>query len=80
MLVHLNTSPFRQSQSSLTGQLALRRHTDRGMDVTLLQRSEQVLRSTLDFDMACLVHKELKKQGVHLYFNQKVASVEQQLS
>lgn len=49
-----------------------------GMDVTLLQRSEQVLRSTLDFDMACLVHKELKKQGVHLYFNQKVASVEQQ--
>lgn len=49
-----------------------------GMDVTLLQRSEQVLRSTLDFDMACLVHKELKKQGVHLYFNQKITSVEQQ--
>ncbi len=49
-----------------------------GMDVTLLQRSEQVLRSTLDLDMACLVHKELKKQGVHLYFNQKITAVEQQ--
>ena len=49
-----------------------------GMDVTLLERCEQVLRSTLDFDMACLVHKELKKQGVHLYFNQEVTAVEQQ--
>ena len=49
-----------------------------GMDVTLLQRSEQVLRSTLDLDMACLVHKELKKKGVHLYFNQKITSVTQQ--
>lgn len=28
--------------------------------------------------MACLVHKELKKQGVHLYFNQEVTAVEQQ--
>lgn len=49
-----------------------------GMDVTLLERCQQVLRSTLDFDMACLVHKELKKQGVHLYFNQEVTAVEQQ--
>lgn len=49
-----------------------------GMDVTLLERCDQVLRSTLDLDMACLVHKELKKQGVHLYFNQEVTAVEQQ--
>ena len=28
--------------------------------------------------MACLMHKELKKQGVHLYFNQEVTAVEQQ--
>ncbi len=49
-----------------------------GLDVTLLQRSNQVLRSTLDYDMACLMHKELKKQGVHLYFNQEVTAVEQQ--
>ena len=49
-----------------------------GMDVTLLQRSNQVLRNTLDYDMACLIHKELKKQGVQVYFNQTVTSVEQQ--
>ena len=49
-----------------------------GLDVTLLERCDQVLRSTLDLDMACLVHKELKKQGVHLYFNQEITAVEQQ--
>ncbi len=38
-----------------------------GMDVTLLERCEQVLRSTLDFDMACLVHKELKKNRAFIY-------------
>lgn len=48
-----------------------------GMDVTLLQRSNQVLRSTLDIDMACLIHKELKKQGVQLYFNQTITGVTQ---
>lgn len=48
-----------------------------GMDVTLLQRSGQVLRSTLDADMACLVHKELKKQGVQLLFNQTITDVTQ---
>ena len=48
-----------------------------GMDVTLLQRSNQVLRSTLDTDMACLIHKELKKQGVQLYFNQTITGVTQ---
>lgn len=47
-----------------------------GLDVTLLQRSGQVLRSTLDFDMACLVHKELKKQGVHLHLQQTITTIE----
>ena len=49
-----------------------------GLAVTLLQRSNQVLRSTLDYDMACLVHKELKKQGVQIHFQQTITGIEQQ--
>lgn len=49
-----------------------------GMDVTLLQRSNQVLRNTLDADMACLLHKELSKHGVHLHFNQTITKIIQQ--
>lgn len=47
-----------------------------GIAVTLLQRSNQVLRKTLDENMACLAHKELKKHGVNLCFHQNIESVE----
>ncbi len=45
-----------------------------GLFVTLLQRSNQVLRNTLDFDMACDVHNELYAKGVDLNFNQTIKS------
>lgn len=45
-----------------------------GLFVTLLQRSNQVLRNTLDFDMACEVHNELYAKGVELNFNQSIKS------
>ena len=47
-----------------------------GVAVTLLQRSGQVLRKTLDENMACLAHKELKKHGVNLCFHQNIETVE----
>lgn len=45
-----------------------------GLFVTLLQRSNQVLRNTLDYDMACEVHNTLYTKGVDLVFNQQLES------
>lgn len=42
-----------------------------GVGVTLIQRSEQVLRP-LDYDMACLLHGKLRAKGVNLLLNTPV--------
>lgn len=47
-----------------------------GMEVTLLQRSEQVL-PPLDWDMACEVHAHLRERGVDLRFKAAVESYEE---
>ena len=47
-----------------------------GMDVTLLQRSEQVL-PPLDWDMACEIHSHLREKGVDLRFHASVESYEE---
>lgn len=44
--------------------------THAGLFVTLIQRSNQVLRNTLDYDMACEVHNQLYAKGVDIAFNQ----------
>ena len=51
-----------------------------GLDVTLLERCNQVLSNTFDADMACLAHQELTKHGVRIMFGQTVTAVEQQES
>ena len=47
-----------------------------GVNVTLLQRSEQVM-PPLDWDMACELHAELRKNGVDLRFKHAVESYEE---
>ena len=47
-----------------------------GVGVTLLQRSEQVM-PPLDWDMACELHAELRKNGVDLRFRHAVESYEE---
>ncbi len=47
-----------------------------GLAVTLLERYDQVLASMLDPDMACLVHSELRRQGVQLHLGREVTQVE----
>ena len=45
--------------------------THAGLFVTLIQRSNQVLRNTLDYDMACEVHNQLYAKGVDIAFKAK---------
>ena len=47
-----------------------------GVGVTILQRSEQVM-PPLDWDMACELHAELRKNGVDLRFKHAVESYEE---
>ena len=47
-----------------------------GVSVTLLQRSEQVM-PPLDWDMACELHAELRKNGVDLRFKHAVERFEE---
>ncbi len=49
--------------------------TRRGLDVTMLQRGPEVL-STLDADLASLIHDELTHQGVHVHTNTTVRSIQ----
>ncbi|HHW50424.1 MAG TPA: FAD-dependent oxidoreductase [Pseudoclavibacter sp.] len=49
--------------------------TQRDLDVTLLQRGPEVL-STLDTDLAALVHDELVHHGVHVHTNTTVRSIQ----
>ncbi|MDN5972576.1 MULTISPECIES: FAD-dependent oxidoreductase [Actinomycetes] len=49
--------------------------TRRGLDVTMLQHGPEVL-STLDTDLASLVHSELVHHGVHLHLNTSVRSIQ----
>lgn len=49
--------------------------TQRGLDVTMLQRGPEVL-STLDPDLASLVHDELAHHGVHVQTNTTVRSIQ----
>ncbi|MCI1978260.1 MAG: FAD-dependent oxidoreductase [Bifidobacteriaceae bacterium] len=49
--------------------------TRRGLDVTMLQRGPEVL-STLDADLASLIHDELAHHGVHVHTNTTVRSVQ----
>lgn len=45
-----------------------------GIDVTLVQRSTHLL-PPFDFDMACILHGEMKKHGVNLMLNTEVAEI-----
>jgi len=53
--------------------VALRR---RGLGVTLLEAREQVLPAVLDFGMAALVHRELRRAGVDLRLNEPLRRLE----
>jgi NADPH-dependent 2,4-dienoyl-CoA reductase/sulfur reductase-like enzyme len=48
----------------------------RGLKVTLLEMKEQVLPSALDFGMAALVHRELRRQGVDLRLSEPLRRLE----
>lgn len=50
--------------------------TDRGLTVTLLEMKDQVLASALDFGMAALVHRELRKNGVELRLGEPLQAIE----
>lgn len=45
-----------------------------GIDVTLIQRSTHLL-PPLDFDMACILHTEMKNNGVNLMLNTEVTEI-----
>ena len=45
-----------------------------GLDVTLIQRSKQLL-NVVDADIACFIHAHLKEKGVHLLLNTDVEDV-----
>lgn len=49
--------------------------TRRGLDVTMLQRGPEVL-STLDADLASLIHDELARHGVHVHTNTTVRNIQ----
>ena len=46
----------------------------KGISVTLLQRSGHVM-PTLDYDMACVLHAEIRKKGIALICNANVAGL-----
>lgn len=48
---------------------------ERGIDVTILQRGDQLL-GILDRDMASFVHAHLKAHGIHLVFGANVTNIE----
>lgn len=48
--------------------------THLGIDVTLIQRSAHLL-PPFDFDMACMLHTEMKKHGVNLMLNTEVTEI-----
>ncbi|BCR06318.1 pyridine nucleotide-disulfide oxidoreductase [Desulfuromonas versatilis] len=48
----------------------------RGIAVTLLEMKDQVLASALDFGMAALVHRELRKNGVDLRLSEALQRIE----
>ncbi len=48
----------------------------RGMEVTLVEMKDQVLASALDFGMAALVHRELRKNGINLRLGEAVQRLE----
>ncbi|MCY7932096.1 FAD-dependent oxidoreductase [Bacillus inaquosorum] len=50
--------------------------TRKGLDVTLIQRSHQVM-PNLDKDMAFRVEEELRRNGVHLLLNEEATSIEE---
>lgn len=47
-----------------------------GLEVTLVQRSAHLL-PPLDFDMACMLHTEMRKHGVTLMLNTEVIEIEE---
>ena len=49
---------------------------NRGLLVTLLELQHQVLASALDFGMAALVHRELRKHGVDLRLGEPLQAIE----
>ncbi|KGP90747.1 pyridine nucleotide-disulfide oxidoreductase [Pontibacillus chungwhensis BH030062] len=50
---------------------------DRGLNVTLVEKSPQVM-APIDREMAALVHTELKQKGITLYLNDGVKAFEEQ--
>lgn len=48
----------------------------RGLNLTLLEMKDQVLASALDFGMAALVHRELRKNGVELHLGEPLQAIE----
>lgn len=47
-----------------------------GIDVTLVQRSTHLL-PPFDFDMACMLHTEMRNHGVNLMLNTEVTEIEE---
>jgi NADPH-dependent 2,4-dienoyl-CoA reductase/sulfur reductase-like enzyme/rhodanese-related sulfurtransferase len=48
----------------------------RGIEIALVEMAPQVM-SVIDFEMAAIVHRELLKNGIKLYLNEKVTGFEQ---
>lgn len=46
---------------------------DQGIEVTIIQRGNQVMKP-LDYEMACILHNHLKEKGVNLILNNPVQS------
>ena len=49
---------------------------EQGIQVTLLQRSNQLL-EPIDYDMACILHAHMRKKGVNLVFGQAATGLEE---
>lgn len=49
---------------------------DLGLDVTMIQRPKQLL-NPLDYEMACIVHREMRKKGVKLLLGYSVEGFSQ---
>lgn len=49
---------------------------DLGLEVTIIQRPKQLL-NPLDYEMACIVHKEMRKKGVKLLLGHSVEGFSQ---
>ena len=47
----------------------------RGLSVSVVERADQVLPASLDYEMAALAQSSLRKQGIELYFGEQVQEI-----